>query len=336
MKADVVRSLLGAAEVPYSLAVRWRNLRYDSGHARTHQVDVPVVSVGNLTLGGTGKTPLVAWLAEWFHRREVRVTIISRGYGSQSGRLNDEARELAEKLPEVPHIQNPDRLAAAKQAIAECNAQLVLLDDAFQHRRIARDLDVVVVDALEPFGFGHVFPRGLLREPEFGLSRADVVVLSRANAVSTDRRVELCRQVADLAPDRVWVESSHVPRELLSADGNTTKLEELAHRPVAAFCGIGNASGFRHTLEDSQFNVVAFRTFPDHHIYTCSDIQSLACWIDKLSPVEAVICTHKDLVKFNVTEIAGRPLKALVIGITIVTGQDELEEKLSGLMNQVR
>ena len=331
-----MRSLLGAAEVPYSWAVRWRNLRYDSGHAPTHQVDVPVVSVGNLTLGGTGKTPLVSWLAQWFHRRDVRVSIVSRGYGSNDGSLNDEARELAEKLPDIPHIQNPDRWKAARQAIAEYDAQLILLDDAFQHRRIARDLDLVVVDALEPFGFGHVFPRGLLREPECGLSRADVVVLSRANTVAAQRRVELLRQVDALAPNRVWVESSHVPQELLSADGKITKLDQLANRPVAAFCGIGNPGGFRHTLADAQFKVVAFRTFSDHHDYTRSDIQSLTGWIEQMSPLAAVICTHKDLVKLNGTEIAGCPLKALVIGVRMETGQHHLEEKLVSLLNQVR
>ena len=105
------------AEVPYTAAVRWRNHRFDSGRAPVHSLSVPVVSVGNLTLGGTGKTPFVEWLARWFLARSVRVALVSRGYGTPHGTPNDEARELAEKLPGVPHFQNPDRLLAGRQAI---------------------------------------------------------------------------------------------------------------------------------------------------------------------------------------------------------------------------
>ena len=188
VQAAVLRGLLRAAETPYTLAVRWRNRQYDRGRKPVERVDVPVISVGNLTLGGTGKTPLVEWLARWFRQRGVRVTIISRGYGAEAGARNDEALELEQKLPDVPHVQNADRVAAAKMAIEEFDCQLILLDDAFQHRRIHRDLNIVVVDALEPFGFGHVFPRGALREPLSGLRRADMVVLSRADLVQPAER----------------------------------------------------------------------------------------------------------------------------------------------------
>ena len=131
---------------------------------------MPVISVGNITTGGTGKTPMVAWLARWFRNQDVRVALVSRGYRAEAEGQNDEARELATLLPDVPHLQNPDRVAAARIAIDELETQLIILDDGFQHRRIHRDLEIVLIDALQPFGFGHVLPRGLLREPLRGLA----------------------------------------------------------------------------------------------------------------------------------------------------------------------
>ena len=126
---------------------------YDRGWLRSHAATVPVVSVGNLTLGGTGKTPMVEWLARWFRRHGVRVAILSRGYGHTGG-LNDEGRVLEENLPDVPHLQSPDRVAQSRVAVVELETEVIVLDDGFQHRRLRRDLDVVLLDALEPFGLG--------------------------------------------------------------------------------------------------------------------------------------------------------------------------------------
>ncbi len=176
--AAVVRGAAALVEPFYAAAVRRRNRRYDRRAAAAHSAGVPVVSVGNLTLGGTGKTPMVRWIAQWFHSRGVRVAVVSRGYGSKAGRANDEALELERLLPDVPRLQNPDRVAAAREAAESLGCRAIVLDDGFQHRRIARDLDIVLLDATEPFGFGHVFPRGTLREPIEGLRRAGVVVLS--------------------------------------------------------------------------------------------------------------------------------------------------------------
>src|SRR5688500_13503686 len=128
--AALLRGMLGAAEPIYGWIVRRRNLRFDSGSLPIHCVAAPVISVGNLTVGGTGKTPLVCWLAEWFQSRGIRVTLISRGYGRSPGQPNDEALELAARLPNVPHLQNADRIAAAQQAIAQERGQELILDDA--------------------------------------------------------------------------------------------------------------------------------------------------------------------------------------------------------------
>jgi tetraacyldisaccharide 4'-kinase len=310
--------------------MRLRNLRYDLGR-NVHVADVPVVSVGNLTLGGTGKTPLVAWIARWLRQRDVRVTIVSRGYGAQRGEPNDEALELEQRLPDVPHLQNADRVAATQTAIEEFDCQVVLLDDGFQHRRLARDLDIVLLDACEPFGFGHVFPRGLLREPVAGLKRADIVVLSRADMVSPEQRAQIRGEVARHAPLAAWVEVRHAPERWLSSTGDELPVAALAGKPLAAFCGLGNPAGFRHTLGECDGQVQAFREFPDHHLYDRSDVESLAAWAAQLN-VTAVACTHKDLVKLELDRLGEHPLWALVIGIEILAGQDELEQQLATLL----
>ena len=218
--ASALRGILAAAEVPYTWAVRWRNRRYDCGAKAVHRIGVPVISVGNLTLGGTGKTPMVEWIVRQFLAQGKTVGIISRGYGAHSG-PNDEALELAWKLPGVPHVQDPDRVAAARRAIEEFGCQVLVLDDAFQHRRIARDLDIVLLDALEPFGYEHVFPRGTLREPLAGLARAHIVALSRADLLTAEQRSTIRDRVAQLSPQAVCVEVVHAPLALVAAASST-------------------------------------------------------------------------------------------------------------------
>src|SRR5262249_1316013 len=150
----------------------------------------------------------------------------------------------------------------AAMAVEEFDCQLILLDDGFQHRRLARDLDIVLVDALEPFGYGHVFPRGALREPLDGLHRAQVVALSRADLVDEATREAIRAQVARHAPRAAWVEIVHAPQSLLNATGTQQPLTALAGQRVAAFCGIGNPAGFRHTLAGCGYDVAGLREFP--------------------------------------------------------------------------
>lgn len=330
-RASAVRQLLGLAEVPYKMAVSYRNRHFDRATWAVTRVAVPVVSVGNLTLGGTGKTPLVRWVAQWLRRRGVRVAVISRGYGAEAGSRNDEALELEQHLPDVPHLQNPDRVAAAQVAIEELDMQAIVLDDAFQHRRIARDLDVVLLDALEPFGFDHVFPRGTLREPVASLGRAHVVALSRADLLDTSQREAIRRRVAQLAPEASWCEIVHAPEALRRANGMTEPIESLAGRRLAAFCGVGNPAGFRHTLQQCGYEVAAFREFPDHHAYDRSDVESLASWAAGQA-VDAIVCTQKDLVKLQLPQLGERPLWALGIGVQFLAGCEPFEQRLVGLL----
>jgi tetraacyldisaccharide 4'-kinase len=329
--ATFTRGVLRLAEVPYSLGVRWRNRQFDAGARPIERVAVPVISIGNITLGGTGKTPMVEWICRWLRKRGIRVTIISRGYKSQDGASNDEALELEQKLPDVPHVQNPDRVAAARMAIEEFECQVIVLDDALQHRRIARDLDIVLLDALEPFGYEHVFPRGTLREPLSGLARADCIVLTRADMIVPAARDALRKRALQLAPRAAWAECIHRPAALISANGDELPLDALRGQRVAAFCGIGNPAGFRHTLESLGCRVEAWREFPDHHDYTREDVDELARLVAE-AKVETVLCTRKDLVKLRVARIGGANLRAVGVELQFLRGEQELLAALQPLI----
>jgi tetraacyldisaccharide 4'-kinase len=329
--AALERALLRAAEAPYSLAMRVRNWAFDRHYKASHTLDVPVISVGNLTLGGTGKTPLVAWIARWLREHDVRVALVSRGYGATADALNDEALELQDRLSDVPHLQNADRVAAAKLAIEEFDCQAIVLDDGFQHRRLARDLDIVLLDACEPFGYEHVFPRGTLREPISGLRRAHLVVLSRADMADVARRDAIRQRVQRMAPDADWAEVVHAPRRLINSAAREAPLAMLAGARVAAFSGLGNPAGFRHSLQRCGAEIVDFRDFPDHHPYERSDVDELGGWARSLD-VQLLVCTHKDLVKLRLDELGNKPLWALEIEIEFLAGRVELESQLAALL----
>jgi tetraacyldisaccharide 4'-kinase len=343
--AAALRGLLAAAEGPYAWIVRRKNARFDAGRAKAATFDAPVISVGNLTVGGTGKTPMVLWIARWLMERGAPVTVISRGYGARrqpltpgpspargEGRTNDEAQELVARLPGARQVQNPDRVAAAREALQENPRQALVLDDAFQHRRIARDLDIVLLDALAPFGFERLLPRGLLREPASGLARAHVVGLSRADAVDASRREEIRQRVAALAPQALWLELAHQPTALVALDGRRESLAAWRGRRVAAFCGIGNPAGFRHTLASCGLEVAALRELPDHFAYPPRAVADLENWLRTHSGIAAAVCTRKDLVKLPLESLAGLPLYALEIDVAITSGQEKLESRLRDLV----
>lgn len=332
-RAALLRAALRVAQIPYTLAVRWRNFRYDTQRSAVHRLSVPVVSVGNLTLGGTGKTPMVEWIARWFRNRGTRVAIVSRGYGAKAGSANDEAMELQQRLPDVPHVQDPDRVAGARRALAQFDPRVIVLDDAFQHRRLARDLDLVLLDATEPFGFGHVFPRGTLREPLPGLRRADLVLLSRAGMLEAAARDAIRQKVRAIAPRTAWAEVDYLPRTLRNASGHEQPPQTLAGKTVAAFCGVGNPASFLRSLRLCGYRVIACREYADHYRYTRADVESLLSWADGLN-AEAVLCSHKDLVKLRIDHLGSRPLWAVTIAPEFLSGQAELEAKLAALLSE--
>lgn len=332
--ARMITPVLSLASVPYGFAVRARNRRYDSGQNEVHRVDVPVICVGNLTVGGTGKTPMVAFLCRWFRKRNIRVAIVSRGYGAEAGKQNDEARELAECLPDVPHIQNPDRVAAARVAAEELEMQVVILDDGFQHRRLARDLDLVLVDASNPFGHDALLPRGLLREPVTSLQRADVIGLTRANLVSKEARSRIRNRVEQEAPRAGWLELIHQPTELV-AGMIREDLANLEGRRTMAFCGLGNPEGFRKTLLECGTDLVHFQTFPDHHEYSREDLEGIEREA-RQREVSMLVCTHKDWVKIGLDQLGGIPVRALLVEQHIETGFDSLNGRLESVLQRIR
>ncbi|MCU1376788.1 MAG: tetraacyldisaccharide 4-kinase [Actinomycetia bacterium] len=328
--AEAMRIALALASVPYRAGVSLRNQAFNRGWKTIHHADVPIVSVGNLTLGGTGKTPMVEWVSRRLRERLLRVAILSRGYGGEEG-LNDEGRVLEENLPDVPHLQGRDRVALARTAVEELESQVLVLDDGFQHRRLARDLDIVLLDALEPFGLGRMFPRGLLREPIGSLRRAGIVVLSRADLVSSETRQSIRIEAERRAGPLRWVEARHAPAALIEGTGRFEPLANLIGPRVAAFCGIGNPDGFRKTLEAMGVSLAGFRTFPDHHPYTASDVAEIARWGEMMG-ADLVLTTQKDSVKLRTSTIGRMPLRALRIGLEVLEGESLLGEALSRLI----
>jgi tetraacyldisaccharide 4'-kinase len=309
-----------------------RNALFDRGWKRSVRAEVPVVSVGNLTLGGTGKTPCVEYVARFFRQLERRVALLSRGYGSEHG-PNDEALVLEENLPDVPHLQGADRVALARTAVEELESEVLVLDDGFQHRRLARDLDLVLVDATQPWGHGHLFPRGLLREPRSSLRRAHLVLLTRCDQVSASDRGRLREEIARHAAGVPLVETTHRPIEWVNAERTPAALDCIAGRPTAAFCGIGNPQAFRHTLHALGIAAEALRTYPDHHAYKRADVEELRAWAGQQARDAVIVTTQKDLVKLRLIQLAGRELWALRIGLHVEAGEDVLQQRLRSVLN---
>lgn len=330
--ASLLRGALWSACIPYGWAMRLRNCLYDRGWKSATRVPVPVVSIGNLTMGGTGKTPCVEYVARRYKHWGLRVVLLSRGYKSTRGR-NDEALLLDQNLPDVPHLQGADRVALANKAIRERGADVLVLDDGFQHRRLARDLDVVLVDATAPWGHGHLCPRGLLREASDGLARAHMVMLTRSDQVSGPARRAVLEEVRRLAPQAGIAETTHRPLDLIDAEGTSVGLEELHARPVAAFCGIGNPGAFKHALLERGIQLVDFRSYPDHHGYPPPERAELARWLAGQPADCLALTTQKDLVKLACLQLGGRDLRALRIGIHFESGQEQFDDTLAAILS---
>ena len=327
--ATLGRTGLSAIEIPYEALVRLRNYGYDHSILTVKKASAPVISVGNLTLGGTGKTPLVAWLAHWFAQHNKKPAIISRGYKAKTGQLSDEAAELKILLPTVPHYANKQRIIVAREAVAK-GSDVLLLDDGFQHRQISRDLNLITIDATDPFGCNRLFPRGLLREPLWGLKRADALVLTRTDQVSIKTRNEIQEQCFQFvgSHDKPWIETEHRPSNLRLVDGTTQPLKTLQDKRILSLSAIGNPAAFHRTLTTLGHEPVATLTFPDHHTYTTDDIHRISEETESVG-AEIIVTTLKDLVKLPLASVRNRPLCALEIGIQFQTGLQELEYLLN-------
>ena len=342
-----LRATLGAASVGYGLGVAWRNRRFDRGLGVTRAA-VPVISVGNLTAGGTGKTPVVALLANHFRRWGVNVALLSRGYGSlkpsphdgdagSPSAGNDEARVLERLCPGVTHLQRVDRVSSAAEAVSTHGAELLILDDGFQHRRLARDLDLVLIDATNPFGHGHLLPRGLLREPMESLRRADLVLLTRADAVSPGRKRLIVETIRQVAPKPPVIEIAFPATGLLNASGERREVESLEETPLLAFCGIGNPDGFAATLAVAGLRPSELMTFPDHHHYAPADLLRVSRRAQAYGAAAAVT-TLKDLVKVRSDALPGPgavPLWAVETGCVVAANASALFDRIDDLVGRV-
>lgn len=327
--ARLARAGLRVVSWPYGFGVWWRNRRFDRGKSVVRAA-VPVVSVGNLTLGGTGKTPCVEYVARFFRDLDIQIAILSRGYGADAGH-NDEAMVLEENLPDVPHLQGRDRVELAATAVEELESELLVLDDGFQHRRLHRDLDIVLVDATSPPHRDFLFPRGTLREPATSLKRAGAIVLTRCDQVLPSELNAIENWLAKRFPNTPIATSCHRPIDLLGGD-EPEPIAMLSGNPVAGFCGIGNPTAFRRTLESLGAAVIDYRSYPDHHPYSRHDVDDLRAWASRLPPDAIIATTQKDWVKLRLAELAGRPLRAVRIGLEFLSGQDGFDATLRNVL----
>jgi tetraacyldisaccharide 4'-kinase len=306
---------------PYSTVVRVRNRLYTSGVLTAHRAGVPVICVGNLTTGGTGKTPLVVWLCRLLADRHVRCAILTRGYKMQQGELSDEPALLSASCPGTAVVVNPDRVAGATEATCSHNAQALVMDDGFQHRRLARDLDIVAIDATQPFGYGKVLPAGLLREPVTGLRRAHAAVLTRCDQVSPEAMAEIEDKIRRVNPGLVLARSIHVPVGVKTGDGAEIGLDWLGGKRLFAFCGIGNPQSFFHTVERLGGTLVGSRSYDDHYRYAAGDLDEIRQEA-ATKGASLILTTQKDWTK--IARLAGvqssPPVAYLAVELQITAG----------------
>jgi len=311
-----VRFLLLLLSWVYGAIVRVRNGLYSRRWLSVHSVDVPVLCVGNLTTGGTGKTPLVAWLARLLGQKGLRVAILTRGYKAKRGTLSDEPAELASACPGLAVIVNPDRVAGAAEAIRNHGAQVLLMDDGFQHRRLARNVDIVAIDATLPFGYGRLLPAGLLREGLSGLKRAHAAVITRSDQVADEQLDRIETRIRQIQPGLPIARAVHTPVGGRYLDESELSLEQLEGRRVFAFCGLGNPKAFLRTVEGCGCVLAGSEAFNDHHDYTS---RCAAHIYDKARSCGAdlVLTTAKDWSKIAPLIGADAPLPTAFLAVEL-------------------
>ncbi len=327
----LLRGVLRVAAALYGLAVRLRNALYSKGVRRVHRADVPVLSIGNITSGGTGKTPLVAWLARLMVIHNSRPGILSRGYGRR-GELDvdDENTLLAREAAGIPVVVDPNRVRGARTAVCRHKVDVLIMDDGFQHRRLARDLEIVLIDAIWPFGGGYMVPRGLLREPLRELARADVLLITRAGLVTEERLNEIKERLEELAPETTMACCISRPAGLraLGAAAAVEPVQRLSSGRWAAFCGIGNPEGFRLSLEQMGCRLGLFRVFADHEAYSPGQLEQVAS-AARQTGCEGVVTTEKDAVKVELLmSEPSLPFYALQVDLELTEGSVELTNQI--------
>lgn len=334
-------SLLYGLSLAYGLAVRIRSAAYAAGLFRTKRLPCRVISVGNITLGGTGKTPTVINIAGLLTQHGRRALVLSRGYGrADESRVTvvsdgasfiadpasggDEPALIAARLPQVPVVAGSDRHRAGIFALEHFQTDIVVLDDGYQHIRLGRDLNIALIDGADPFGNGHLFPAGILREPLDALERAHIVIITRedqAADLAALRKTIGKRTTADIFTAR------YAPRDVVNVrSGETLPLTSLRGAVIFAFAGIARPGALASLLRSLGAEVKDLRSFPDHHPYSRAEIERLVAMASDCR-AGMLVTTEKDGVRIR--DMAPENLWALRIDLEVVE-RDAWEKAVLG------
>jgi tetraacyldisaccharide 4'-kinase len=342
--AFCVRIVLSILALVYRAVVAVRNYCYDRGIKKPYRLPVPVIGIGNIVMGGTGKSPCVRLVAEKMAAGGRRVAIVSRGYGAPRRKTSypivvsdgtrttpgayaygDEPAMLAEQLHNCIVIVDPHRVRGGAFAVERYGADVIILDDAFQHRRIFRNLDILLLDCAAPFGNGRLIPAGHLREPAGNAARADVILLTRCETSPGETTVSAIRAVNPRAP---LITSRHIPIHVRTLpDGPRIPIQRIANKKTAIFCGIARPHDFASTLEKTGATIVWKRFFPDHHYFSRQEMESVAAEAVRAG-AETVITTEKDAVRIPPGVSWPLPVYALVIELNTGRDGDKLLESV--------
>jgi tetraacyldisaccharide 4'-kinase len=328
--------------------VRLRNALYDRGVFRTHRIPVPVVSVGNLSVGGTGKTPMVEFLCARFLSEGMRVAVVTRGYKRRtrgafvvsdgSGSVasyedgGDEAVQLAQGLPSLVVIADEKRVRGCMTAVRDFGVERIVLDDAFQHRACRRDCDVVLLDATQPLHQA-VLPAGRYREPLAALRRASIVVATRCQSAQLADKMK--SEIAAYFSGPVFA-SKFMPSEL--AHAGTEDVFGAAHlreTNIVSFCGIGSPGSFDETLSALGVRVQKRIVFPDHHAYNREDVESLRISASECA-ASALLTTEKDAVRLGrlLTSFASLPVYYVRMKTDLFGREDEFFSQIRSAIHK--
>jgi tetraacyldisaccharide 4'-kinase len=347
LSAGLLRFILGIAALIYGFIVGLRNFLYLKRWLQIHRANATVISIGNITTGGTGKTPLVIRLCKQlitdsqFQLSNSQCAILTRGYKAakdlrcESGGYGDEPAVLAESCPGIQVVVNPDRIAGAAEAISRFGAKVLIMDDGFQHRRLGRDLDIVTIDGTVPFGYGKLLPAGLLREPVTALKRADAAVITRCDQVDEAKLLQLEDRLRQINQEMVVARSVHAPVCAKSLDNSEINLVELKGKKIFTFCGIGNPDAFFNTVGGLGAELAGSKVFDDHYHYTnecLADIYEQAHYLD----ADLILTTHKDWFSFS-SSLKPNTSKDvnfayLAIELRFISGEDKITQLIKNAL----
>ncbi len=326
--SPAARAALYVPAKVYELGVRLRMALYETAYLKPRQLSKPVIAVGNITVGGTGKTPLVEYIARYLTDEGHETVVLTRGYGRTAtdrtrvilndgqplpdwSLAGDEPLMLARRLPDVKIIVGADRYANGRFAETTYGCDVFVLDDAFQHLQLARDLNILVLDATDPFGNGELLPFGRLREPLYALRRADAIVVTR-----TDRTFDQEHLLGVLAACDVTAPVFFAYHDIVGVHELGTRRAQaqrsLIGTPLGVFSALGNPTIFEDDLANLGANLVFKRQFPDHHRYTAADIAALVADA-KAAGAQRLVTTEKDAVKVENFDFGGLPVSVVEI-----------------------